>query len=279
MLLSPKLPYKMSAPRYPELPAFVPPLLPGPGETAVPPLRGPWGFWPTAGWGTIIGCAYLGVQILVTIVSVIAYGVLHHGQSLRSAGAAIAVNGSVVSMAAILTVPVVVGLCLLFARLRNGPKLGDYLGLRWPTAGAFVGWCLALVVLIVASDCLSVALGRPLVPEVMAEIYRNTAFKPSIWVAMVLAAPLAEEFFFRGFLFQGWSQSPLGGPGTVWLTAALWAMMHLQYDAYGMATVFIGGLLVGSARLKSGSMLLCVVMHAMMNLVATLEMVIFLAAD
>ena len=56
-------------------------------------------------------------------------------------------------------------------------------------------------------------------------------------------------------------------------------MMHLQYDAYGMATVFIGGLLVGSARLKSGSMLLCVVMHAMMNLVATLEMVIFLAAD
>lgn len=61
------------------------------------------------------------------------------------------------------------------------------------------------------------------------------------------------------------------------LTAALWAMIHLQYDAYGIATIFFGGLLVGTACLKTGSVLLCVVMHAMMNLVATIEVAVYLS--
>lgn len=60
------------------------------------------------------------------------------------------------------------------------------------------------------------------------------------------------------------------------MTAALWAMIHLQYDAYGIATIFVGGILVGLARLKTGSVLLCVMMHAMMNLVATIQVAIFL---
>jgi uncharacterized protein len=257
-------------------PIIPPPPLPGMTEPAIAPRRGPWGFWSTAGWGAIIGSAYLGVQIFVTVVYVVAYGVVvHHGKSFPSA-AAVAANGLVVSVAAILSVPVVVGLCLLFAKLRKGPSIREYLALRWPGLGSFVGWGLALVALSVVSDFLTVALGRPIVPEVMADIYRNTACKPMVWGAMVLAAPLAEEFFFRGFLFQGWSRSRLGGPGTVLLTAALWAMIHLQYDAYGIATVFVGGILVGMARLKTGSVLMCLFMHALMNLVATIQVAVFL---
>ncbi len=198
---------------------------------AIAPLRGPWGFWPTVGWGTIIGCAYLGAQIVVVVAYMVFHGVMHHDKPIPSTDA-IASNGLVLSLAAILTVPVVVGLCLLFARLRKGPPLRDYLGLRLCGARSFVGWSLGLFVLIATSDSLTVALGRPIVPEVMADYYRNTPFKPLIWVALVLAAPLAEEFLFRGFLFQGWSQSRLGGSGTVLLPAALWAMIHLQYDAY-----------------------------------------------
>ncbi len=264
----------MSEPSNFELPPIVPPLPPDTTEPTLALPRGPWGFWSTAGWGAIIGCAYLAVQILVTVVYVAGYAALHQGKSIPSVEA-LASNGLVVSLAAILTVPVVVGLCLLLAMLRQGPSLRDYFGLRWPGGRSFLGWSLGLGVLIVASDSLTVALGRPIVPEVMADIYRNTPFMPLIWVTLVIAAPLAEEFLFRGFLFQGWSRSRLGGSGTVLLTAALWAIIHLQYDAYGIATIFVGGILIGLARLKTGSMLLCLAMHATMNLVATVELIIF----
>lgn len=266
----------MSEPSHSEVPPVVPPpLLPNMVEPVNAPLRGPWGFWLTTGWGAIIGCAYLSVQVLVTVVYVAVYAVMHHGEPFPSADT-IASNGLLLSVASILTVPVVVGLCLLFAKLRKGPSIRDYLGLTWPTPRAFIGWSLGLFVLMGASDSLTVALGRPIVPEVMVDMYRNTSFKPMIWVAIVIAAPVAEEFFFRGFLFQGWSQSRLGGLGTVWLTSALWAVIHLQYDAYGIATIFVGGILVGLARLKTRSMLLCVAMHAMMNLVATIQVAVFL---
>jgi hypothetical protein len=88
---------------------------------------------------------------------------------------------------------------------------------------------------------------------------------------LVLVAPLSEELFFRGFLFAGVLHSPLGSWGAVGLTSLAWAATHLQYDLYGMATVFAGGLLLGYARLRTGSIVPGLLMHALMNLLATLQ--------
>jgi membrane protease YdiL (CAAX protease family) len=51
----------------------------------------------------------------------------------------------------------------------------------------------------------------------------------------------------------------------------LWAAIHLQYDAYGIGMIFVCGILLGYARMRTGSVLLCMVMHAFMNLVATIQ--------
>lgn len=184
-------------------------------------------------------------------------------------------SGSLLAAAVILCIPPVVGLSVLFARIRNGPSVRDYLGLHWPSASQNLLWTLALVALAVASDLITVALKRPIVPEVMVELYHNTELLPLLWVGLVVAAPVTEEIFFRGFFFHGLAQSRLGGAGTVLLTAALWAVIHLQYDAYGIGMIFVAGILMGLVRLKTNSVLLCMVLHALMNLWATIEIEIF----
>ena len=91
------------------------------------------------------------------------------------------------------------------------------------------------------------------------------------WGALIVAAPLFEELFFRGFLFKGLETSFLGTAGTIIVTSGIWAAIHLQYDAYGIATVFILGLLLGVARAQEGTLLLPLGMHSAANLVAAIE--------
>jgi hypothetical protein len=118
------------------------------------------------------------------------------------------------------------------------------------------------------SDLLTWVLGKPIVPEVMLEAYRTSVWPILLWVAVVICAPWGEELFFRGFLFKGWLHSPLGGWGTIFLTSLIWAAIHLQYDLYGVATIFVGGLLLGYARLRSGSLYPSILMHTLMNVLA-----------
>jgi membrane protease YdiL (CAAX protease family) len=66
----------------------------------------------------------------------------------------------------------------------------------------------------------------------------------------------------------------LGGAGAIVLTALVWAVIHRQYDWYGVATVFAAGLLLGFARLRTNSIYSCLLMHALMNLIATIEVVV-----
>ena len=47
--------------------------------------------------------------------------------------------------------------------------------------------------------------------------------------------------------------------------------MHLQYDAYGILTVFAMGLLFGMARIRTGSLLAPMGLHAAVNLTATIQ--------
>jgi membrane protease YdiL (CAAX protease family) len=55
------------------------------------------------------------------------------------------------------------------------------------------------------------------------------------------------------------------------LTALLWALSHAQYNFYYIGQVFVFGLLLGWFRFQSGSTLLTIVLHGLMNLQAILE--------
>jgi len=185
-------------------------------------------------------------------------------------------SGLVLALATVFSSPIAVGLAILFAWLRKGIRIGDYLAWKWPGAKIAIQWCFAFMAFMAAGDSISIMIGRPLVPDVMVDLYQRAEFVWLLWLALIIFGPVAEEFIFRGFLFSGMRSSKLGGLGTVILTSAAWSVLHLQYDAYGMFCVFLSGLFLGYARLRTGSLLLCILMHSLMNLIATIETIFML---
>jgi membrane protease YdiL (CAAX protease family) len=87
---------------------------------------------------------------------------------------------------------------------------------------------------------------------------------------------MAEETLFRGFFFEGILHSKSGARGALIITAGTWASIHVQYDWYGRATIFVFGLFLGYVRLKTGSILVTMCLHSLMNLIATLELIVLL---
>jgi membrane protease YdiL (CAAX protease family) len=84
----------------------------------------------------------------------------------------------------------------------------------------------------------------------------------SVAVSIVLLAPLAEEVLFRGLLF-GALQKWLTARGTIILTAAIFALVHMQ-AAY-FVPIFLLGLILGWARHKSGSLAVPMLLHVLNN--------------
>jgi membrane protease YdiL (CAAX protease family) len=121
-----------------------------------------------------------------------------------------------------------------------------------------------------AYDQLTRFLHRPLVPDFMVNVYRTAHGLPALYLAVVVAAPAFEELLFRGFLLPGLTPA-LGGIGAALVSSALFGLLHLQYDLFDMTAVVLLGLLFAIVRLRTGSVFLTFTLHAITNLIATLE--------
>ena len=227
----------------------------------------PWGFWATVGFT----CVILIAGVIGQAGALLLYGVIITVLNLGKFPKAIESEGLLVAQATCVSCPVIVGLVYLFARIRNGRHATLYLGFRSFPGKALVRWSIAFLIFIALSDSLTLLLGRPLVPPVIQEAYESARFLPLLWFALIVAAPLAEETLFRGFFFEGMLHSKLGASGAITSSALSWALIHVQYDWYGIATVFGAGLLLGWVRLKTGSLYPTMFLHSLMNLIATIE--------
>jgi membrane protease YdiL (CAAX protease family) len=135
-------------------------------------------------------------------------------------------------------------------------------------------WLGLLGGLLVIEELLAIALGHSRSGS-MSVAYATANPVWLLWIALVIAAPLFEEMLFRGFLLKGFATSFMGPIGAVFVTSGVWAVLHVQYDAFDMATVFCSGLLLGTARLVTGSLLVPLALHAAVNLLATVEVAVF----
>jgi membrane protease YdiL (CAAX protease family) len=227
-----------------------------------------WGPWSTVGWSLLLIAVWVVLQLAVFVVFV----AMHPFQDLRTTVNELASDGNVVATATLVTTPVIIGLVALLVRLR-GCRIREYLALRWPpvrsVAMAFVG----LAIVLFSSDLLSYSLGRPLVPEVMVEFYRRSSL-PYLLLAIVILAPLGEETLFRGFLYKGLAESRAGPFTAILVSTILFALIHVQYDWYGVALVAAIGLYLAVVRYKAGSVPLSMVLHAVANAVASVEVAV-----
>ncbi|MFC2122910.1 CPBP family intramembrane glutamic endopeptidase, partial [Bacteroidota bacterium] len=60
--------------------------------------------------------------------------------------------------------------------------------------------------------------------------------------------------------------------GAIFLTALVWALIHVQYGAYEIAIIFIMGIMFGIVRLRTRSLWSTLLMHAFNNFIAMLQL-------
>jgi uncharacterized protein len=243
-------------------------LLPPVTETPAPPKR-VWDFWPTFGFSLAILAVYAIVQIWSGVIYFLFKLASAREGLLEEAISQLGSDGLLISIATVTSAIAGLGFIILFVKLRKGPSLPGYLGLRRLSRKSFI------VLLVLALVFIAFFLATNQFQESQDSDFAVKAYETSVWpalygIAVVIFAPAFEESFFRGFLFVGLKQSRLGSIGTIILTALGWALLHLQYDIYGIAVIFSLGICFGIVRLKTGSLWSTLFLHALWNLMAVI---------
>jgi uncharacterized protein len=229
-----------------------------------------WGLWATIAWGVLIAIFFTIVQSIVTFAGIAASNTLADDVSEQQIVEA-ASSGTIISLATVATGILGTAIIAGIVKLKRGAVLADYLALRPVPIRSLLTWLAILMVYIAVADTLTSFIDRDVVPEFMRDAYASASPLWLLWIALVVGAPLFEETFFRGFLFKGLASSRLGITGAIVITAAAWALIHLQYEAYEMAVIFVMGLLLGLARARTGSLFVPLAAHGLANLIATVE--------
>lgn len=237
---------------------------------AAPRAPAPWGLPGTIAWGAVGIIAWFVAQFAVIIGFVAWRNAAEPGSADLSKMAS---DGFLLALVTILAAPVWVGVSVLAARLR-GWRATDYLALIVPRRGEAVFGLVCMAALLIGFDVFTYLIGRDVVPGFMVEAYKSARTSNALvmfFIAVVIVAPISEEVAFRGFLFRGLSASWLGVSGTLIATSAAWTAMHVQYDFFTLAQIFLIGLLLGWIRWASGSTLLTIGLHMLANLAATVQ--------
>jgi membrane protease YdiL (CAAX protease family) len=241
----------------------------------VAPIQRPpriWKFWGTALWGLFIFAA-----MFVGQLAVVGWFVLRQEGPLDMASAVRVLGGGLtISLSVIMGLPAVLAALWVPIRLSR-TSFADYLALRWTSWQNVVIGIVAMVIVVMGWDMISRATGREVTPGFMGDVLQSARTDGALWLlvlAFAVAAPITEEFFARGFLYRGWSESFLRVPGAILLSSLVWTSLHLQYDWFFLGEVFSIGLVLGYIRYRSRSIWLTVLLHGLNNLAAVVQTII-----
>ena len=180
-------------------------------------------------------------------------------------------NGTVVSISIMIGCLLLVAISVLLIRVRGG-DIRQYLALRPFSWALSIGMLGLLLIFIIGSQALTYLLHES--PLVFVDpLYQSVS---SIWLlifAMVIVAPIYEELIFRGLLWSAIAEqfsdaAHTGHGGAIvasLVTSVIFAAIHLQYGLYEISTIVVLALIFCYARIKSGSLLLPMLLHVINN--------------
>jgi membrane protease YdiL (CAAX protease family) len=133
---------------------------------------------------------------------------------------------------------------------------------NWNILGLGCGLLIGSYVLIFIHNTALTLLGVEIQGEKIMQIFSE--LDSPIWFVLVgvIFAPIVEEIFFRGFLFQGFRQQYGWIKGGL-LSAAVFAMGHL--DPVALIPTFILGLLLAYMYHRSNSVWPGIILHFLVN--------------
>lgn len=218
----------------------------------------PWGRWTTLGLGVV--ALLVGQLVALTALVWWTGQGLSHWTNFTGDGVAVILTTCISS-------PVQVLLLVLMAR-QTRASAADYLGIKLPRKRDLMFGIIAVSIFVVVVDGISWLFGHNIVTQFQLDIYRTASaagWLPWLWLTIVIVAPIGEETLFRGFLLRGWTRSSRNAWTAIVLTALLWAVIHVQYDLYVIGQVFVYGLILGWYRWTSGSTILSMLLHGLVN--------------
>ena len=237
--------------------------------------KGPWGPAATVAFTVVILVAFVIVQSVLAIPYVLirafVTGGADIGGSIETVAARLESDGLFLALSEIVTAPLVIGLIVLVAWLRKGPAIRDYFAVGSPPRSVTLRWLLYTVAFAALLELASILAGQPSVPDWMKDIWRSAVVLPLLLFAIVVVAAVVEELLFRGFFYQGLHRSRLGPAGTVALASLIWTAIHMQYGWFHLGQIFATGIVLGAARVATGSIVPPVLMHALLNVIASVQ--------
>lgn len=226
-----------------------------------------WKFVGTAIWGLLAFGAMSLAQVLVLIV---ALGFFADADMSKTSVKAVSEHGGIIAVSVILGLPAALLVLWLAIRLARR-SFAAYLALRRPAAMDILLALAASLALLMTLDAIAVIAGYPVSPDFVLNSVRSARDSGTLWLLLLgfcVAAPVSEEFIFRGFVYRGWSATALGPVGAILLSSALFAIIHLQYEWFYLAGIFAIGTLFGYLRYRLRSTWTTVIAHGFYNLIA-----------
>ena len=180
-------------------------------------------------------------------------------------------DGTVVSLSIIIGCVLLVAVSALLIRVRGG-NVRKYLALQPFSWSVGIGMLGLLLMFMIGSQALTYLLNES--PLVFVDpLYQSVS---SVWLlifAMVIVAPIYEELIFRGLLWSAIAEQfsnvanaeHRGAIVASLVTSVIFAVIHLQYGIYEIGTIVVLALIFCYARIKSGSLLLPMLLHIVNN--------------
>ena len=159
----------------------------------------------------------------------------------------------------------------LLARLTAGAPTAAQFGLRRLSALKGLGWMVATwVAFILFSAVWAAALGVTENDDLPQELGADDSTAALVFVALLVcvAAPIAEELFFRGFCFTALRRW-IGVAGGAIATGVIFGAIHAgSADAVFLVPLGVFGALLCLLYHRTGSLIPCIVLHALNNALA-----------
>lgn len=180
-------------------------------------------------------------------------------------------DGTVVSLSIIIGCVLLVAVSALLIRVRGG-NVRKYLALQPFSWSVGIGMLGLLLMFMIGSQALTYLLNES--PLVFVDpLYQSVS---SVWLlifAMVIVAPIYEELIFRGLLWSAIAEQfsnvanaeHRGAIVASLVTSVIFAVIHLQYGIYEIGTIVVLALIFCYARIKSGSLVLPMLLHVVNN--------------
>ena len=250
-LLRPELPDGLPPERIPPMPA------PRTGRDGLPAWP-PWA--PFAAMLVTLGIAILGATLATVVAQLAGYDV-----DAGDPPPGVTITGTFVQDGALILS------AWLMARLTAGSPTAAQFGLRRVVFGRAVGWLVAAWVAFLAfsgiwAAALSIEENDDLPQELGADDSSTALFFVAVLVCV--AAPIAEELFFRGFCFTALRRW-IGVAGGAIATGVIFGLIHAgSADVVFLVPLGVFGTLLCLLYHRTGSLLPCMVLHALNNSLA-----------